>query len=374
MTHWIDATFMRGGTSKGLFFCERDLPPAGPERDQVFTAALGSPDPFGRQLDGMGGGSSSTSKVVAVTVSERPGVALEYMFGQVAVGEAVVDYSGNCGNLSSAVVPFALLTGLLAAPPDGLASVRMLNTNTGKLIDVRLDVRDGVAATTGDLVLPGVAGTGAAIELSYLHPAGSRTSGALPTGRPVDLLDVGDRQLAASLVDVASPMVFVVAADVGLTGAEPPDDLDSRADLLVLLDRVRRAAAVAMGMCATPDEAPLAFPKVAVVAPPVDTVLLDGTHAAADDCDVVVRTLSMGVTHRAVPGTAALCAAAAAAIPGTVLHRASAGTVPGLRIATPSGVVVAAADVRVERDRVEVAGASLFRTARALMRGQVAVP
>lgn len=373
MTQWIDAVLMRGGTSKGLFFDERDLPPAGAERDAVLTTALGSPDPFGRQLDGLGGGTSSTSKVVAVAVSDRPGVDLEYTFGQVAVGEAVVDYSGNCGNLSSAVVPFALLTGLLEVSSDGPAAVRVLNTNIDKIVEVRLDVRDGLAETEGGVVLPGVAGAGAPIELAYVDPAGSRTTGALPSGHPVDLLDVGNRDVEVSLVDVASPVVFLDAAQVGLAGVELPDDLDGRPDVLALLDDVRRAAAVAMGMCRAPDEAALAFPKIAVVAPPADSVLLDGTHVPAVDCDVVVRTLSMDVTHRAVPGTAALCAAAAAAIPGTVLHRLSAGSGSELRLATPSGVVVSAADVRVDGDHVEVVSASLLRTARALMRGQVAL-
>lgn len=373
MTQWIDAVLMRGGTSKGLFFDERDLPPGGPERDRVFTGVLGSPDPFGRQLDGLGGGSSSTSKVVSVAVSDRADADLAYTFGQVAVDAALVDYSGNCGNLSSAVVPFALLTGLLEVPTDGTATVRLLNTNTDTIIVVRLPVGGGVAATEGDLVLPGVAGSGAPIELQYLDPAGSRTSGALPTGRPVDVLDAGDRQVEASLVDVASPMVFVPAAAVGLDGSERPADLDADTAVLASLDELRRAAAVAMGMCARPDEAPLAFPKIAVVAPPAPSTLLDGSHVPAGAADVLLRTLSMGVTHLAVPGTAALCAAAAAAIPGTVVHAASSGTAPRLRIATPSGVVVAAADVDVEDDRVTVAGASLFRTARALMRGQAAV-
>ncbi|KUG56029.1 acetylornithine aminotransferase [Kocuria palustris] len=373
MPIWIDAMFMRGGTSKGLFFCEQDLPPAGPQRDRVFTGALGSPDPFGRQLDGMGGGISSLSKVVSVAPSSRPDADVDYTFGQVAVREAVVDYSGNCGNLSAAVVPFALLAGIHEVDDDGPASVIAHNTNTGKLIEVRLEVADGVAVTSGDFVLPGVAGSGAPIELRYLDPSGSRTSGVLPTGRSVDRLDVGDREIEVSLVDVATPMVFVAAADLGLTGTELPDALDADADLAALMERIRRAGAVAMGLCETSEDAPQSVPKIAMVAPPAESTLLDGTDVPAADCDVLIRAVSMGLSHRAIPGTSAMCAAAAANIDDTVVQRCAASSGSELRIATPSGVVAAAADVCVEDGAPSVAAASLFRTARPLMRGQVAL-
>lgn len=285
---WIDAVFMRGGTSKGLFFDARDLPADAAERDRIFTRALGSPDPFGRQLDGMGGGTSSLSKIVVVAAADRDGVDVECTFGQVAVDEAVVDYSGNCGNLSSAVVPFALEAGLLSAE-DGVTTVVVRNTNTDAVIAVRLHVRGGVAETAGDLV-------------------------------------------------------FVRAAEVGLTATE------------------------------TPEDSALAHPKIALVAPPATTTLLDGTVVPADDCDLVARVLSMGVTHKAIPGTSALCAAAAAGIPGTVVQECSASSGRDLRIATPSGVVDSAADVRLDDGVPQAASASLYRTSRPLMRGQVAVP
>lgn len=211
---WINAIFMRGGTSKGLFFDARDLPEDQSARDRIFTGALGSPDPFGRQLDGMGGGVSSLSKIVVVSASEREGVDVEYTFGQVAVDEAVVDYSGNCGNLSSAVVPFALQVGLLSAEADGPAAVTVHNTNTGATIVVRLTVRGGVAETIGDLVVPGVAGSGSPIELQYVEAGGSRAGAILPTGRPVDRLDLGDRTVEASLVDVSAPVVQIGRAHV----------------------------------------------------------------------------------------------------------------------------------------------------------------
>ena len=371
---WIDAMFMRGGTSKGLFFREQDLPPAGPQRDRVFTGALGSPDPFGRQLDGMGGGISSLSKVVSVAPSSRPDADVEYTFGQVAVREAAVDYSGNCGNLSPAVVPFALLAGIHEVDDDGPASVIAHNTNTGKLIEVRLEVADGAAVTSGDFVLPGVAGSGAPIELRYLDPSGSRTSGALPTGCSVDTLEGGGRSIEVSLVDVATPMVFVAATDLGLTGAELPEALDADAELAALVERTRRAGAVAMGLCAVPEDAPQSVPKIAMVAPPADSVLLDGTAVPAEECDVLIRAASMGLSHRAIPGTSAMCAAAAANIEGTVVQRSSTSSGSELRIATPSGVVSCAADVSPQDGAVSVTAASLFRTARPLMRGQVALP
>ncbi|WP_298591492.1 PrpF domain-containing protein [uncultured Kocuria sp.] len=369
----MNATFMRGGTSKGVFFDERDLPAVGIERDTVFTSALGSPDPFGRQLDGMGGGISSLSKVVSVAASHRPDADVEYTFGQVAVGEAVVDYSGNCGNLSSAVVPFALLAGIHTVEADGPARVVLHNTNTDKLIAVQLCVTGGLAETDGDFVLPGVAGTGSPIELEYLHPGGAKTGAVLPTGHAVDRLDLDGREVEVSLVDVATPMVFVAAGDIGVTGRESPESLDADAGVMASLDRIRRAAAVAMGMCRAPEEAPLAVPKVAMVAAPATTTLLDGRQVAAEDCDVVVRVVSMESIHRAIPGTAALCTAAAANIAGTLVEHLSAGAGHELRIATPSGVVVSSAAVRTHGALPEVVSASLFRTARPLMRGQVAV-
>lgn len=374
VTAWLDATFMRGGTSKGLFFDERELPAPGPGRDRIFTSALGSPDPFGRQLDGMGGGISSLSKVVTVVASDRPGADVDYTFGQVAVGQSVVDYSGNCGNLAAAVVPFALLTGILKAEVDGPARVMAYNTNTGKLIAVQIHVSNGVAETSGDFVLPGVAGSGSPIELQYLNPGGSRTGTVLPTGNVVDVLDVGDRTIEVSLIDAATPMVFVAATDIGLTGAEMPDELDSDAEVMSRLDRIRRAGAVAMDLCTAPEFAPRAVPKVAIVAPPAVTTLLDGALVQEQDCDVLARVVSMEAFHRAIPGTSALCVATAANIAGTVVERCAAASGTELRIATPSGVVTCAAEVSIENGVPLVAAASLFRTARPLMRGQVAIP
>ena len=369
-TAWIQAAFVRGGTSKGLFFNEADLPLDPAQRDAIFCSALGSPDAFGRQLDGMGGGISSLSKVMVVGPSERDDADLEYTFGQVSVYEAIVDYSGNCGNLSSGVVPFALMTGMLRAD-DGLRTFRLVNTNTGKLVLVRLLISGGQAIVDGDLVIPGVSSPGAAIELVYPDPAGSRTAGLLPTGAATDTLVVDGQSVEVSLVDAAIPLVIVSAHEVGLIGNETPAELD--ADLVAsrLLDGVRREAAVRMGLSDSKGTAPHAVPKIAIVAAPRTSVLLDGRTLEPRGYDVLLRMISMDRAHKAVPGTGAMCIAAAARIPGSVIGRLlGKRATDSIRLGTPSGVVTAAAvtDLATE-DLREV---SLFRTARVLMRGHVA--
>lgn len=350
MTDWIDAAFVRGGTSKGLFFRDEALPALGTdgdtsEWDAIFCSALGSPDAFGRQLDGMGGGISSLSKVMIVATSKRPGVDLDYTFGQVDVDEAAVDYSGNCGNLSSGVVPFALNVGLLAAA-DGWHVFRLFNTNTGQLVDVGLTVTDGQAAVEGDVELPGVSGTGAPIELIYPDPAGSRISDLLPTGVPWESIDVAGRMFDVSMVDATLPIVIVPATAIGLNGDELPHVIDADRPASAILEELRRKAAVRMGLCAKPETAPMVVPKVAVVTSQKPTTLLDGTRLGAEDSDILVRMISMGQAHKAVPGTGAMCLAAAALIPGTIVN----------------GII-----------RRSVTATSLLRTARVLMRGQVAV-
>lgn len=373
---WTNAVFMRGGTSKGLFFAEHDLPAPGPERDALLLVALGSPDRFGRQLDGMGGGLSSLSKIVTVTAADRPDAALDYTFGQVAVDEPLVDYSANCGNLSSAVVPFALESGLLTLE-DGHRTVRMRNTNTDALIEVGLEVRNGTALTAGGLALPGVSGTGAPIELRYLHPAGSRTGALLPSGSARTVLAWRGRTVEASLVDAALPMVFVRAADLGIEGTELPAQLDEDRELQALLEGLRCAGAAVMGLTDASGAAPLAAPKIALVAEPLTGRLIDGSAVGPEACDLTMRVISMGQTHRATPGTTALCTAAAAQIPGSLVRECVGAEADGssLRISTPSGVVTAGAAVNALPDgTTTVESASLYRTARALMRGQVAVP
>jgi 2-methylaconitate cis-trans-isomerase PrpF len=396
MTRWIDTMFVRGGTSKGLMFEAAALPgglalpgdaAADPvalgERDAILCAALGSPDRFGRQLDGMGGGVSSLSKAVIVDRSERAGIDLDYTFAQVSVGEAAVDYAGNCGNLSSAVVPFALAAGLIVRG-DGAQRFALWNTNTRKRVDVRLTVQNGYAAVQGGLAIPGVAGSGSPIELVYPDPGGSRTVGLRPTGRSLDELEVDGRTVRVSLVDATNPLVLVAAADVGVTGAELPVELDANSTAMRLLEQLRRAGAVRMGLCDDPEAAPLAVPKVVVIGPAAASRLLDGGELPVSDVDVLARTLSMGRTHNAIPGTAAMCLAAASEIFGSVVAEAKAATDAArpagvLRIGTPSGAVTAGAVVahsRTADPALNVPRAietSLARTARILMRGSVAV-
>lgn len=386
MTDWIDAAFVRGGTSKGLYFRidalpELDRVPAQGDAgdtsawDAIFCSALGSPDAFGRQLDGMGGGISSLSKVMVVSASTRTGVDLDYTFGQVDVAEAVVDYSGNCGNLSSGVVPFALLAEIISAD-DGWHVFLLFNTNTGKLVDVSLSVVDGQAAVEGDFELTGVSGTGAPIELIYPDPAGSRTSGILPSGVASESIDVDGRMFNVSMVDAALPVVIVPSSAISLNGDESPESIDASRPSMLMIEELRRKAAVRMGLCETPEAAPQVVPKVAVVTSQKPTTLLDGTSLGASDSDIVVRMISMGQTHKAVPGTGAMCLAAAAQIPGTIVHgiiARSEHSVPGpeVRLGTPSGVVTASA-VWDEKAKT-VTATSLFRTARVLMVGKVAV-
>ena len=373
---WIPAAFIRGGTSKGLFFHERDLPRRAEDRDALFLSALGSPDPYGRQLDGMGGGLSSLSKVMIVERSQRPDADVDYTFGQVSVDQEVVDYASNCGNLSSAVGPFAVDEGLIERP-DGHAEVRMYNVNTDKIIVAGFEVRDGMAEVSGSLSVPGVPGEGAPIELKFLDPGGSKTGKLLPTGSAADDLLVAGYREAVSLVDAANPVVFVQARTVGLEGSESPEEIEARAEVMARLDEIRREGGVAMGLGETPASVPLSAPKVAVVAAPQDYATIDGARVAAEDFDVSVRIVSMGRMHRAITGTGALCVAIAAKIHGTTVE-ALASARPGgsLRIGTPSGVLSVASDVEKAPGGLgcQARSASLFRTSRRLMRGEVAVP
>lgn len=363
---WIPAVFMRGGTSKGLFFEEHVLPPDPQERDAFFLVAMGSPDRYGRQLNGMGGGLSSLSKAVIVAPSSRTDVDVDYTFAQVAVDEPVVDYASNCGNLASAVGPFAVDQHLLA-PADGITTVRMFNTNTEKVIHAHFDVADGHARVDGDLTIPGVSGAGAPIKLDFLDPGGSRTGALLPTGAVNDHLNTGRRPIGVSLVDAANPVVFVSAHTVGLHGSETVAELEANPTVLTLLDQLRRQAAVAMGLCDHPEDAPLSNPKVAIVAPPATYTTLDGTMIAKSDYDISVRTISSGQVHRAIPVTGALCTAVARKLSGTLVAELAPDTGTALRIGSPSGVFATDADI----DAGYARSASLYRTCRRLMQGSV---
>ncbi|MBI4540824.1 MAG: PrpF family protein [Gemmatimonadetes bacterium] len=375
----IPAVFMRGGTSRAVVFHARDLPDERRSRDEIFLAALGSPDPNGRQLDGMGGGISSLSKVCVVGPPTHPDADVDYTFAQVSVREATVHYSGNCGNMSSAIGPFAVDEGLVR-PAGARATVRIHNTNTKKLIHAHFPVEDGRAAVDGDLAIPGVSGTGAPIRLEFFAPGGASTGKLLPTGAEVDTLDVpGLGRIRASLVDASNACVFVHAADLGLAGTEMPDELDRATELLPTLEAIRSSASVAMGLAETRQAATSrrpGVPMIGFVSPPQDAPTLAGESLGGDVVDLSARMLSMGQPHRALPLTGALCLAVAARIAGTVAHevtRASASPGADLRIGMPSGVLVVGAKVRREGEGWVAEQAAFYRTARRLFEGAVLV-
>ncbi len=374
----VRAVFMRGGTSNAIMFRRQDLPDDRELWRPLFLAAMGSPDPNGRQLDGMGGGLSSLSKVCIVGPPSRPDADVDFTFAQVSVKDATTDYSGNCGNMSSAVGPFAVDEGLVAASGDQ-AVVRIYNTNTSKIIVSRFALDDGLAAVDGDFALPGVGGAGAPIRLEFLDLGGAGTGKLLPSGAVAEELDApGLGVIEASLVDAANPCVFVGAAALGLSGTEMPDALDADQDLLDKLEALRRAASVRMGIAPTPEDAALIsyIPKVGIVSRPQPATTLAGDALAPNDMDVTARIVSIGATHRAVPLTGALCLAVAARITGTVVNRAARPpAAPGddIRIGQPSGLTVVAARVRKEQTWV-AESAVVYRTARRLMEGAVLVP
>ncbi|MEM1159626.1 MAG: PrpF domain-containing protein [Pseudomonadota bacterium] len=363
----IRATFMRGGTSKGLFFRWEDLPADTAERDGFLFVAMGSPDGFGRQFDGMGGGISSLSKAMMVRRSDRAGVDIDYLFAQVAIGAAEVDYAANCGNLSAAVGCFAVDQGLVQLP-DVPGVVRMWNENTSKRIDCHLEVRAGRAAVQGAEVIAGVTGSGAPIRLAFQEPGGAWSGKLLPTGARVDLAEVDGRQIEYSFVDAANPCVFVRGQDLGCTADALPSQIDARPELLIALGAIRRQAAAAAGL-----EATAGAPKIALTSPPMDFTTLAGDRIAAEESDILIRMVSVGQPHLAIPLTGALCTAVAAGIAGTLVNEAVRMIEPGaaIRIGTPSGVVPAGAEMA---PGPLARSASVYRTARTLMEGTVYAP
>ncbi len=367
---FIPATFMRGGSSKGVFFHARDVPADRVEMDAILLEVLGSPDPYGRQLDGMGGGISSLSKGVIIGPPTHPEADVDYTFAQVSVDQPVVDWKGNCGNLSSAVGPFAVDEGLVQVR-DGEALVRIHQVNTKKLIHARFPVQGGRAVVTGDYAIAGVAGIGARIRLDFLAPGGTQCGALLPTGNPLDEID----GLACTMIDAANPAVFFAASDLGLTGTESPDAIEAIPGMMDRLDRLRRAAGVRMGLAATPEAVGLASPRIAILAAPAEARLLDGTTLPAENHDIQVRMLSMGRVHRAVPLTGALPLAVACRITGSTAH-ALCGPTPRadeIRVAQPSGVLAVGAEVRADNAGWHADSGVIFRTARALMKGAVAL-
>jgi 2-methylaconitate isomerase len=374
----IPAVFMRGGTSKALMFDDRDLPSERELRDRIFAAALGSADPNGRQLDGMGGGLSSLSKVCVVGAPTRPGADVDYTFAQIVVRSGMVDYSGNCGNMSSAVGPFAVDQGLVM-PEGDEAVVRIHNTNTHKLIVSRFAVENGRAAVDGEFVVPGVAGSGAPIRLDFIDPGGAATGKLLPTGNPRDQLDLAEfGRVEASMVDAANPCVFVLAEALGVSGVEMPEELDANRELLARLEAIRVAASVRIGIASTREEAARkpSIPKVAMVTGPKDAHTLSDAALTAASADVTVRMISLEQPHRAVPLTGAMCLAVASRIDGSIVHQLARRPLTmddPVRIAHPSGLTVVGAAVSSEDGGWRADHATVYRTARRLMDGSVYV-
>lgn len=373
----IPAVFMRGGTSKAIMFHARDLPEDRQAWDRIFTAAMGSPDPYGRQLDGMGGGVSSLSKVCVLAPSHRDDADIDYTFAQVQIRESRVDYKSNCGNMSSAVGPFAVDEGLVRAGGD-TATVRIFNTNTKKIIRATFPLDGERTRYDGDLVIPGVSGSGAPVRLDFVEPGGAATGKLLPSGKVLDRLEVpGFGPIEASLIDAANPAVFVRAADIGLTGTELPDQLEADPNILKLLDDIRVQGSVRMGIATDAQAArSIAVPFMAFVSPAADAPTLTGDTVRAADIDLGVRVVSSGQPHRALPVTISLCTAVAARITGTVVAEAlsPAASSKSLRLGMPSGVLTVDADVVSDGGTWFARAGSFYRTARRLFDGRVWVP
>ena len=374
----IPAVFMRGGTSNAVVFNVKDLPRDRAQWDEIFLAAIGSPDPYGRQLDGMGGGVSSLSKVCVVGPPSRDDADIDYTFAQVQVKEAKVDYGANCGNMSSAMGPFAVDEGLVKTSGQD-ALVRVHNTNTKKIIWSRFLLDDGQAAVDGDLVIPGVAGTGAPVRLEFRDPGGATTGKLLPTGNVADTLDVpGFGKFRVSMVDAANACVFARAADLGIKGTDLPDEIDANPELLRKLAAIRIAASVAMGVTKTAEEAAkrASVPFVGFVSGPQDAKTLTGETLVASDMDLGARMMSSGQPHRALPLTCTLCLAVAARLEGSVVFEATRRTgnpESEIRIAMPSGVLTVAATVRKLEGQWHAEQGAFYRTQRRMFQGHVLV-
>jgi len=384
----IPATYLRGGTSKGVFFRLQDLPASaqvpGKARDALLMRVIGSPDPYGKQIDGMGGATSSTSKTVILSKSSRPDHDVDYLFGQVSIDAAFVDWSGNCGNLSAAVGPFAISNGLIdpaRVPRDGVAVVRIWQANIAKTIVAHVPITNGQVQETGDFELDGVTFPAAEVQLEFMDPAAEEegAGGAMfPTGNVVDDLDVpGVGVLKATMINAGIPTIFVNADAIGYTGTELQDAINGDPKALAMFETIRAHGAVRMGLIKHVDEAAKRqhTPKVAFVAKPVGYTASSGKTVAAGDVDLLVRALSMGKLHHAMMGTAAVAIGTAAAIPGTLVNLAAGGgNRSAVRFGHPSGTLRVGAEATQEGGDWVVKKAIMSRSARVLMEGWVRVP
>lgn len=383
----IPAIYMRGGTSKGVFFHVPDLPlPAqqpGAARDAILLRTLGSPDPYGKQIDGMGNASSSTSKAVLLARSTQPDHDVDYLFGQVAIDKPFVDWSGNCGNLSAAVGPCAIAMGLIdpaRIPQDGVCTVRIWQANIGKTIIAQVPISNGQVQETGDFELDGVSFPAAEVQLAFMDPADEGEDGGamFPTGQLVDRLDVpGVGSFAATLINAGIPTIFLNAQDLGYSGRELQGDINGDAQALARLETIRAQGALKMGLIQDLSEAASRqhTPKIAFVAPPASYTASSGKAVEAQDVDLLVRALSMGQLHHAMMGTAAVAIGTAAAVPGTLVNLAAGGGERNaVRFGHPSGSLRVGAEARLQNGQWVVAKALMSRSARILMEGTVRVP
>ncbi|MGX9378376.1 2-methylaconitate cis-trans isomerase PrpF [Pseudomonas sp. JQ36] len=384
----IPATYMRGGTSKGVFFSLKDLPEAaqipGPARDALLLRVIGSPDPYDKQIDGMGGATSSTSKTVILSKSIKADHDVDYLFGQVSIDKPFVDWSGNCGNLSAAVGSFAISNGLVEAsriPHNGVAVVRVWQANIGKTIIAHVPITNGEVQETGDFELDGVTFPAAEVQVEFMDPAAEEEGGGgsmFPTGNLIDQLEVpGVGTFQATMINAGIPTIFVNAADIGYSGTELQSAINSDPKALQMFETIRAYGALRMGLISSLDEAAKRqhTPKVAFVARPADYVASSGKAIAAGDVDLLVRALSMGKLHHAMMGTAAVAIGTAAAISGTLVNLAAGGVERNaVRFGHPSGTLRVGAEASLENGEWVVKKAIMSRSARVLMEGFVRIP
>jgi probable AcnD-accessory protein PrpF len=368
----IPAVYMRGGTSKGVFLRPEHLPADPAARDRILLRIIGSPDPYGKQIDGMGAATSSTSKVVLISRSKRADCDVDYLFGQVRIDAPVIDWSGNCGNLTTAVGPFAIAEGIIDAPKDGLATVRIWQANIRKRIVAQVPMRGGYVVEEGDFELDGVTFPAAEVKLEFMDPG--EEGEMFPTGNVIDVLE---GNIEATLINAGNPTVFVAASSLGLKGNEMQPDINENAGLLARLERVRALGAVKMKLAKNLAEAAERqhTPKISFIAPPSDYIASDGRRVGADSIDLLARIVSMGKLHHAMTGTGGVAIAAAAAVPGTLVERTARKKSDGrIRFGHPSGTLTVGAEARAEGKQWIVSKALMSRTARRLMEGWVRVP
>ena len=374
----IRAVLMRGGTSKGVFFHSRDLPADAATRDRVLLRVLGSPDPYGKQMDGLGGGYSSTSKAVLISPSTRPDSDIDYLFGQVSVDRALVDWSGSCGNLIGGVGPFAITEGLVTAPADGIATVRVWQVNLGQRILVKVPMRHGEVEEDGVFEVAGVAFPGAEIRIDFLESSDPQAAGIFPTSHVVEPLVVHGRPIEATMIDAGMPTIIVDAMALGLSGTELSGDMADKADLFAYLEEVRAAGAVAMGLAPSARVATEKHPhspKLAFVTVPRDYKASDGSLIEGKSIELIARIISMGTLHHALTGTGAVAIAAAATVQGTIVQRIV-GDVYGhpVTLGHTSGRLAMEVVTTFEDGTWRLRKITMSRTARRLMEGYVRIP